>query len=110
MSTGPSGTPDRLAQLLRLHAAEPGDPFCLYGIAQEHARAGRHEEALGWYEHTLAADPAYCYAYYHQARSLEELGRVDDACAVLRAGMDAAKRAADGHALAEMRAYLDQLT
>jgi tetratricopeptide (TPR) repeat protein len=110
MSTGPSGTPDRLAQLMRLHAAEPNDPFCLYGIAQEHARAGRHDQALEWYDRTIAADPAYCYAYFHKARSLEDLDRLADACAALRAGVAAATRAGDGHALSEMRGYLDQLT
>lgn len=110
-ATPPAPAPgDRLAQLLKLHAAEPADPFCLYGIAQEHARAGRHEEALGWYDRALAADPAYCYAYFHKARSLEELERIDDACAVLRAGAEAARLAGDGHALSEIRGYLDQLT
>ncbi len=112
MSTvpGPSPAGDRLAQLMKLHAAEPNDPFCLYGIAQEHARAGRHEEALGWYDRTIAADAAYCYAYFHKARSLEDLDRVDEACNVLRAGVAAAQQANDGHALSEMRGYLDQLS
>jgi hypothetical protein len=41
MQPGPNDpvTTPRLAQLLKLHASEPGDPFCMYGIAQEHARA-----------------------------------------------------------------------
>jgi tetratricopeptide (TPR) repeat protein len=95
---------------MKLHAAEPNDPFCLYGIAQEHARAGRHEEALGWYDRTIAADATNCYAYFHKARSLEDLDRTDDACSVLRAGITAAQQANDGHALSEMRGYLDQLS
>lgn len=112
MQPGPNDptTTPRLAQLLKLHALEPADPFCMYGIAQEHARAGRHLEALGWYDQTIAADSGYCYAYYHKARSLEDLERIDEACEVLRAGLEAAKRAADSHALAEIRGYLDQLT
>ena len=112
MQPGPNDptTTPRLAQLLKLHASEPADPFCMYGIAQEHARAGRHLEALGWYDQTIAADSGYCYAYYHKARSLEDLERIDEACEVLRAGLEAAKRAADSHALAEIRGYLDQLT
>ena len=105
----PATTP-RLAQLLKLHATEPADPFCMYGIAQEHARAGRHLEALGWYDQTIAADSGYCYAYYHKARSLEDLDRIEEACQVLRTGLEAAKRAADSHALSEIRGYLDQLS
>ena len=41
----PDGTTDaggdRLRKLLALLEKEPGDAFCLYGVAQEHARAGR---------------------------------------------------------------------
>ena len=64
------GAGDRLARLLALLESEPGDAFCLYGVAQEHARAGRHEEALAWYDRSLAADPDSGYAYFHKARSL----------------------------------------
>jgi|688.fasta_scaffold1751004_2 tetratricopeptide (TPR) repeat protein len=103
------GAGDRLARLLALLESEPGDAFCLYGVAQEHARAGRHEEALAWYDRSLAADPDSGYAYFHKARSLEELDRVADACAALRAGAEAARRSGDSHALAEIRGYLDQL-
>ena len=108
--SGAGPAPDRLAQLMRLLESDPSDAFCLYGIAQEHAKAGRHEEAVGWYDRTLASDPAYCYAYFHKARSLSELDRIDDACGALRAGVDAARTAKDGHALSEIRAYLDQLS
>ena len=101
---------DRLAQLMRMLESDPADAFCLYGIAQEHAKAGRHEDAVGWYDRTLAADPAYCYAYFHKARSLEELGRIDEACAALRAGIERARTAGDRHALSELSGYLDQLT
>lgn len=101
---------DRLARLLGMHAADPGDPFCTYGIAQEHARAGRNQEAVEWYDRTIDLDPSYCYAYFHKARSLEDLGRNDDACAALRCGIEAARAAKDGHALAELSGYLDQLT
>ena len=103
------GAGDRLHRLLAMLEREPGDAFCLYGVAQEHARAGRHVEALEWYDRALAADPAYCYAYFHKARSLEELDRLEDARATLRAGTEAASRAGDSHALSEIRGYLDQL-
>lgn len=100
---------DRLRKLLALLEREPGDAFCLYGIAQEHARAGRHEEALGWYDRAIAAEPDHGYAFFHKARSLEELDRIADACTVLRAGIEAARRGGDRHALGELTGYLDQL-
>lgn len=99
----------RLEQLLRLHAADPADAFVLYGIAQEHSAAGRHEAALEWFDRCLAADPAYCYAYFHKARSLEALGRREEALAALREGSGAARAAGDGHAASEIAAFLDEL-
>lgn len=101
---------DRLQKLLGMHAADPVDPFCTYGIAQEHARAGRGAEAVAWYDRTIALDASYCYAYFHKARALEELGREDEARQALREGVAAARAANDAHALSELGGYLDQLT
>jgi tetratricopeptide (TPR) repeat protein len=96
----------RLPQLLKLLAADPADPFVLYGIAQEHARAGDHAAAVGFYDRCLAADPLYCYGYYHKAVSLLALGRSDDARATLIAGEAAARDAGDGKALNEISGLL----
>lgn len=99
-----------LAQLERLLAADPADPFVLYGIAQEHAKSGAHARAVEFYDRCLAADPAYCYAYYHKAKSLEALGREADAVQTLRDGAAAAKKAGDEHAVSEISGYLDVLS
>lgn len=98
-----------LAQLEKLLALEPGDPFLLYGMAQELARLDRHEEALTLYDRCLAADPSYLYAYFHKARSLESLDRLDDAKTVLRTGLAHAERSHDAHAASELSGYLGQL-
>ena len=79
-----------IEQLQKLLAADPSDPFLLYGMAQEHAKQGRHGEALAWYDRCLAADPKYAYAYFHKARSEEAMGNSDGAAATLRAGQAAA--------------------
>ena len=62
---------DRIATLEKMLAAEPEDTFVLYSLGQEHAKAGRHEEAIGFYEKCLAANHGEHYAYFHMARSLE---------------------------------------
>jgi len=100
---------DRLAQLEKLHAADPKDPFCTYGIALEHAKAGRHGDALAWLDKTLAADPRYCYAYYQKAKVLSETGKGEDAKAVLRDGMKAAQDAGDAHAHSEMVTQMESM-
>jgi tetratricopeptide (TPR) repeat protein len=100
---------DRIAQLESLHRADPKDPFCTYGIAMEHAKAERHEEALAWLDKTLALDPRYCYAYYHKAKVLTELGRSAEARTILQTGLAAALEAHDTHAHGEMTTLLEAL-
>ena len=99
-----------IAQLEKLLAADPNDTFVLYGLAQEHAKAGNHEQAIAYYDRCLAADPAYCYAYFHKARSLEAAGRKEDAVATLQAGVEASRAAGDGKAEGEIALYLDELS
>lgn len=98
-----------IEQLQRLLASDPRDPFVLYGLAQALAKDSRHEEAIPHYDDCLAADPAYLYAYYHKARSLEALGRIDEARATLTRGLSAAREAGDAHAAREIGTYLDML-
>lgn len=102
--------PDRISQLQSLLQAEPNDPFCLYGLAMEHARLGRHDEAVAWFDRTLAADPNYCYAYFHKAKSQEQAGDLPAAAATLRAGLGRSKSAGDAKAAGEIAAYLDEIS
>src|SRR5262245_24352909 len=103
-----SGMPS-IADLERLLATNPADAFVLYGLAQEHAKAGNTARAVEFYDRCLAADRAYCYAYFHKAKALEAGGRVDEAMATLRAGVAASRAAGDAHAASEIAAYLDEL-
>jgi len=98
-----------IADLQRLLDKSPNDPDLLYGLAMEHAKAARTDEACAHFDRCLAADPTYCYAYYHKARALEAAHRITEALATLRAGLTAAKAARDNHALSELTAYLDDL-
>lgn len=100
---------DRLEQLTKLHDADPNDPFCTYGIALEHAKAQRYDEALQWLDKTLGLDAQYCYAFYQKAKVLSQLGRNDDARQVLKVGMETATQAGDDHARSEMAELLDTL-
>jgi tetratricopeptide (TPR) repeat protein len=99
-----------IAELERLLAADPGDAFLLYGLAQEHAKTGNHSKAVEFFDRCLAADPSYCYAYFHKARSQERMDRVRDAVETLKAGAAAARKAGDAHALSEIGGYLDELS
>ncbi len=101
---------DRIAQLEKMLAIDPHDAFCLYGLAMEYARDGRHQQAIAHFDRTLAVDPDYCYAYFHKARVQEESNDLDGAIASLRAGLQRARACGDMKACSEIAAYLDQLT
>lgn len=93
---------DRLAKLTKLLALDDRDTFVLYALAQEHAKAGDHDQAITFYDRTLAVDPAYCYAYFHKARSQQAQGDIPAARLTVQTGITAAHRAGDGKALGEL--------
>lgn len=98
-----------VAQLEALLAKSPDDTFLLYGLAQEHAKAGDTDTACSLYDRVIALDPHYCYAYFHKARALEDAERTDEAIATLRLGVAAAREANDQKALGEIGSFLDEL-
>jgi tetratricopeptide (TPR) repeat protein len=97
-------------QLEKLLASSPDDPFVLYALAQEHAKAGRHTAAIGFYDRCLALDPAYLYAYFHKARSQVAIEQEQHARDTLTAGITAARKAGDNHAVSELSAFLDEIS
>lgn len=99
---------DRLEQLLRLQEQEPGDPFCAYAVAMELIKRGEKEEALRWLDKTLELDGGYFYAYYQKGRVLGELGRAEEAQAVLREGIRRAE-GASGEAAVKAKREMEQL-
>ena len=99
----------RLDQLKKLHAADPADADVMYMLAQEHAKAGDHAGAVGWYDRCLLASPAYHYAYFHKAKSQQASGDLGGALATLREGRARATKASDAKAAGELGAYLEEL-
>lgn len=90
-------------------AKSPNDPFLLYGIAMEHKKAGDAARALDFLERTIGTDPGYCYAYYQQGQVREMAGDEAGSREAYRAGIAAAKKKGDAHALSELEAALDLL-
>lgn len=99
-----------IAQLEKLLQADPNDTFVLYGLAQEYAKTGEHAKSIAFYDRCLAADPAYCYAYFHKARVQEVAGDIPGAIATLKAGVAKSREVGDAKALNEIAAALDMLT
>lgn len=100
---------DRISQLKALLEQEPGDPFILYSLAHEYAKAGDAAHALAFFDRTLAADADYCYAYYHKARVQQQTGDAAAAKQTLETGLARAVACRDQKAESEIRLYLDSL-
>jgi tetratricopeptide (TPR) repeat protein len=96
-------------QLLKLLERSPGDDFLLYGLAIEHAKRGEHERALAYFDRAIEANAENPYHYFHKARSLEALERIDDALATLRRGSEAGHRTQDDKAVSEIAGYVDMI-
>jgi len=99
----------RLEQLQKLLAAEPQDVFVNFALAMELFKAGRHEEALAQFGKVSELDPDYVPAYFQKGNSLMTLGRREEAKAVLRQGVEAARRTGNSHAASEMTELLDAM-
>ncbi len=97
------------AQIQKLLDLEPNDPFMLYAMATDYAKEGEHESAIEFYQKTIEVDAEYCYAYYHQARSYEALGRLEEAKSTLDRGLEVSERVGDSQAINETRQYRTML-
>lgn len=88
---------------------DPTDAFCLYGVAQEHAKADRLDQAVQWFERVLAVEPTHAYAHFHLAKVQERAGHLAAAVETLRRGLLVARQAGDAKAAHEIAGYLDEL-
>src|SRR5262245_24867154 len=98
----------RMAELETLLADEPNDPELRYFLAMEYLSAGDEATAaakLG----EITVDSEYVPAFLQAGQVLARLGREPEACAVLRRGIDQARRQGNQHAQGEMEGLLATL-
>jgi hypothetical protein len=95
-------------QIETLLADDPTDPFLRYGLAMEYASAGEDVVAA---DHLLrlAGDSAYIPAFLQAGQILARLQRSEEACDILRKGIQAARQQGDTHAEGEMAGLLASL-
>jgi tetratricopeptide (TPR) repeat protein len=99
----------RLDKLKTMVAEDPGNAFLRYGLATEYANSGDLEQAVVEFRELLAASPDYAAGYYHGGRTLEKLGRPDEAREIYEKGIAVTMRTGDGHTRSELQAALDML-
>lgn len=99
-------TQDRLAVLRQLVEQNPSDSRTRYMLAMELVGRGELEAAVREYEAVVARDADYVAAYMHGGQALERLGRLDEARALYRRGIEACRRTGNRHAREELEGLL----
>ncbi len=84
----------------------PASTFARYGLAMEYVNTGELEAATKEFHAIVTSDPNYSAAYFHGGQTLEKLGRLEDARALYRQGIE---KSPDPHARGEMQAALEML-
>ena len=100
---------DKLAALNEILQLDPANAFARYGLAMEHISQGHPDAALAEFANCIEHNPDYVPAYQMSAQTLVTLGRTGEALEQLHAGIAAANRTNNQHALAEMDALRDEL-
>lgn len=98
---------DRLETLKALVSQDPTNTFARYGLAMEYVKAGLGEEAVEQFRALLAINPDYAAAYYHAGRTLEGMGRTEEARAMYEQGIAVTTRTGDTHTRSELQAALE---
>jgi hypothetical protein len=90
-------------------ADDPTDTFLRYSLALELAKEGEHERSLAGLRSLAGEQPPYVPAFFMAGQQLAKLGRIEEARAVLRDGIEAARGQGDDHAAGEMSEFLTSL-
>jgi len=90
-------------------AKAPRDAFSRYGLAMECMSSGDPAAAVSNFDVLLDKHPDYVPAYLMYAQLLVRESRTADAKKVLSAGITAASKKGDQHAVSEMQALLGEL-
>jgi hypothetical protein len=96
----------RRAKIEAMLADEPGDQFLRYSLAMELEKEREHEASLSHLAALQSDATPYVPAFFMAAQQLARMERVEESRAVLRTGIDEARRQGDGHAAGEMSEFL----
>jgi tetratricopeptide (TPR) repeat protein len=100
---------DRLARIMELLKATPGDSFLQHALALEYIKAGDDAKARQIFEAILLNDPGYVGSYYHLGKLLERTGETQKAIEWYEKGMAVAKGVNDKHSYNELKAVYENL-
>jgi Flp pilus assembly protein TadD len=100
----------RQEQIEAMLSQDPEDAELHYMLAMEHASRGDDEGAVRCFRRLFSVAPDHPAAYHQAGRTLQRLGRIDEARDVLQRGIAAAQKKNDTHAAGEMSELLNSLS
>ncbi len=101
--------PTRREKIEAMLVDEPADSFLRYSLAMELEKEGDHAASLALLRSLTEDSPPYVAAFFRGGQQLAGLGRVEEARAALRDGIEEARRQGNHHAAGEMGELLAQL-
>jgi Tfp pilus assembly protein PilF len=96
-------------RLERMLAAGKDNALLRYSLGSEYLKAGESGRAAEHLEKALAHDPRYSAAWKLYGKALSENGRVEDALAAYRRGIEVAEAKGDKQAAKEMQVFAKRL-
>src|SRR5579862_4083240 len=99
----------RMQRIEAMLAEAPADPELHYMLAMEHISQEDDAGAVRCFEKLFAVAPNYPPAYHMAGRTLQRLGHVDEARAILQKGIPIALSSKDTHAAGEMEELMESL-
>jgi thioredoxin-like negative regulator of GroEL len=102
-------TVSRRERIEAMLSEDPGDTFLRYSLAMELQKEGAHDASLNLLGELMQSEPPYIAAFFMSAKQLVQLGRIEQARAALRDGIESARAQGDHHAASEMGELLATL-
>lgn len=100
---------ERIEKIQAMLADEPDSEMLQYMLAMEHRKQGDSEAALAAFDKLQHRDPPHVPSFLMGAQLLADLARTEEARAVLRSGIEAARDQGNSHAAGEMAELLASL-
>ena len=99
----------RRTKIQAMLADEPHDTFLRYSLAMEWQKEEAWDESLSCFRELMQEDPPHVPSFFMAGKLFARLERVEEARAILREGIEQARRQGDQHAAAEMAEFLMEL-
>jgi tetratricopeptide (TPR) repeat protein len=101
---------DRIKMLQEYIQDDPSDTFSRYALALEYAKIGEASKAIEYLKQLRIIDSEYLALYYQLGKLLQQIGLLDAAVEVFKAGIVVAQKQQNRHTESELRGALLLLT